>query len=86
MKVLDQYEITLIFFIWGLFGVCFSIQVEDLHILKFLKVRKIKILFKGSLYKIPRKVRVIIKGVSTAFDNSIIGKYGSIIPPISDDD
>jgi hypothetical protein len=86
MYHLNQYEISLIFLIFGIFGVAFSIEIEDLHILKFLKLKKIKILFKGSFYKIPRKLKITINRFSTAYDNSIIGKYGSILPPMRTDD
>lgn len=86
MHYLNQYEISLIFLTFAFFGVAFSISIEDLHILKLLKVKKIKILFRGSFYKIPKKIKIIIKDISTAYDNSIIGKYGSIIPPMRDDD
>jgi hypothetical protein len=37
-------------------------------------------------YKMIQKIKMTIKSVSTAYDNSIIGKYGSILPPMRTDD
>jgi hypothetical protein len=79
MKYLGQYEISMIFLIVGFFTVGFSISIDDLHILKVLKLKKLTLKYHGKNYKRTfRRFRRFQK----AFDNSFMGKKGSVLPMV----